>query len=54
MMLNISNIYFFSRNSHFTEPGNKPLVSVILPVRNEERGINECLESLIRAGLSQL
>src|SRR5579862_1733198 len=49
LLLNtINNLRLYHRPAHQPAPVDGPLVSVLIPARNEERSIGRCVESLAR------
>jgi len=47
LILEILNIFYLLKESEYEPPGENPLVSVIIPARNEEKNIGKCIESVL-------
>ena len=47
LLIVLSNIWIIRRARHHSLPGRFPMVSVLIPARNEERGIARCVRSIL-------
>lgn len=47
LLISISNIHITRRTRRHPSPPNFPLVSILVPARNEERSIARCVQSLL-------
>ncbi|MGC8894565.1 MAG: glycosyltransferase [candidate division WOR-3 bacterium] len=47
VLIALSNLWFLRRLSSYPEPPRFPRVSILLPARNEERNIVQCVHSLL-------
>lgn len=54
VMIAISNAILMKRMEKFTKVSAKPKVSVLIPARNEEKSIRECVNSLINQNYQNL